>query len=222
MFAIAHHEWLPTILFWIASLFFFLAYAIRDIFWLRILTIVGCLATLPYYYFQKEPLLSAAICEIIFILINLYNLIELIKRRQPVVLSPDQQKLHLKTLSNFTPQEMLALLAQAEMKQVEANTIVNKEGSAHAELILILVGKMNIVAQGKHVATIEDGNFACEMSYVTGEVTSADVIAATSCAYFVWQKVSLDSYLKNNPEQASQLQVALGRDMAKKIKTLNQ
>ena len=215
------HILLPTLLFWLASILFILAYAIRDMFWLRVLTILGCIATLPYYYFQAQPLISAAIFELIFISINTYNLIHLMQARLPVVLTQEQHKLHLKTLPNFSPREMINLLEQANLKAVTAGTLVVKQGTAHAELILIMHGQMDIISSNKSVATIMEGSFVGEMSYITNETTSANVVASTDCSYFVWQKNKLDKYLHQHLEIASQLQLALGRDMAKKLKTNN-
>ena len=39
-----------------ANIFYLLSYSVKDIFWLRILTVVAALFLLPYYYMQSTPL----------------------------------------------------------------------------------------------------------------------------------------------------------------------
>lgn len=208
----------PTMLFWLANVFFTLAYVIRSMFWLRVFTIIACATTFPYYYFQPEPLLSAVAWEVVFIAINAYNLFDLWSKQRPVVLTPEQQMLHLRALPNFSPREMLALLEQADSKQVAAGELVSRRGMVNTELILVVEGELDVVATEQIIARITHGAFVGEMSFVTGEMTSADVRAASPTRYLSWQKEPLDRYLAKNQDIASLLQGALGRDMANKIK----
>lgn len=209
---------LPTTLFWLANIFYCLAYMIRDILWLRVFTIIACFTTFPYYWFQTEPLLSAIMWEIAFVVINAYNLVDLIRRRRPVVLNPEQQKLHLKALPNFSPREMLEFFKVAEEIEVPSGTIIIDQGVVNTQLVLIISGQMAVIANGEVVAQLKACNFVGEMSFVTGELTSADVVAAENCRYLRWMKQDLDKYLEKETEVASHLQSALGRDMANKIK----
>ena len=56
----------------VANLLYLASFMMRDILWLRVLTVIGASCLLPYYYFQAEPLLPAIYWNLAFIALNLY------------------------------------------------------------------------------------------------------------------------------------------------------
>ena len=77
------------VLYFTANLTYVISYAVTNMVWLRMLAIMAGLATLPYLYFQVEPLWLAIFCQFMFISINVLNLIKhkLTSDRSPLKLS---------------------------------------------------------------------------------------------------------------------------------------
>lgn len=76
------------IVYLIANATYVLSYAVSNIFWLRWLAIAAGFATLPYLYFQIEPLWLAIFCQFMFISINAFHLIRLQLNRQHHLAEP--------------------------------------------------------------------------------------------------------------------------------------
>jgi len=83
-----------TILFFVANILYCLAYVVRDMKWLRIMTIVAAVATFPYFLLREEPLWSAAVWQSAFAGINVVNLAWLLREQRPVPLTDEQAGLH--------------------------------------------------------------------------------------------------------------------------------
>jgi len=54
----------------LANLIFVGAYRVKDILWLRLLSIVGSLMAIPYYLLQTEPLWTPMMRSCVFMSIN--------------------------------------------------------------------------------------------------------------------------------------------------------
>src|SRR6516164_5723253 len=81
--------------FWItsANLLYLASYSVRDILWLRILTIVAGVLLIPYYYLQSKPLWIAISWNLVFVGINLFWVARLLLERRSVQLTEDEQRL---------------------------------------------------------------------------------------------------------------------------------
>ncbi len=56
----------------VANVLYLASYSVRDILWLRILSVTGGLCLLPYYYLQPAPLMTPIYWNILFLAINAY------------------------------------------------------------------------------------------------------------------------------------------------------
>jgi hypothetical protein len=72
----------------IANVLYTVSYSVRDILWLRILTVAGIAFTIPYYYLQPTPLLVPIGWDVAFAALNLYWIAKLLLERRPVKLTP--------------------------------------------------------------------------------------------------------------------------------------
>ncbi|MFC1693443.1 cyclic nucleotide-binding domain-containing protein [Candidatus Latescibacterota bacterium] len=206
-------------MFFTANLMYCLAYVVRDILWLRILTIVAALCTFPYFYFQEVPLYSALFWQTAFIVINTINLTILILERRPVYLTNDQKRLHLLLSRSFTSRELLKLLAIADWKEAKTEEKLIEKGACLEKLQLIFRGMVKVEVDGEIAGYIQDGGFAGEMSFASGEPTSADVIAIQPTRYLCWQKNKLESFFDKQPRIKDTMWTLLGCDMAAKLRT---
>jgi CRP-like cAMP-binding protein len=73
--------------------------------------------------------------------------------------------------------------------------------------------------QGRPIANLSRGQFVAELSFLSHERASADVVAVGELRYNSWNQDKLRSLEKINPELYQKLQHILSRDVTDKIKT---
>lgn len=204
-------------LFFIANLLFCLAYIVRDMAYLRAITIVAATCTLPYFYAQATPLYSAMGWQAAFIIINAFNLTILLLQRRPVRLNDEQQWLHRTTLRLLTPRKMLRFLRLANTHHAQKGDTLIQEGEQLDALILIMTGNATVAIGEQQRATLYPGDLAGEMSFISGRPASANVIAQEPVRYFRWSSAALRHLYQRDPEIKDALQGTIGVDMANKL-----
>lgn len=206
------------IMFIISTALFCFSYILRNMLWLRITSIIASVFTLPYlYYSQPEPSWFPIYCQNSFILINLFNLMFLLLEKVPVTLTEEQSRLYRLVFHLASKREMLALLSIAEWRELEAGRVLISQGSTSEGLLLIFRGKTAIVANEEQVAEVTEGQFIGEISLVTGETASADVVTAGPVRYLFWNRERLLHLMEKKPRLKVIMQALLGYDMAVKL-----
>ena len=102
------------------------------------------------------------------------------------------------------------------VSQLENETII-KAGDTQADLLLILNGKADIIRDGKKITTLKRGQFIAEISYITGNPASADVVAQGELLFYTWDRGTLNKLRKSNPATMGKLDRILTLDMAGKL-----
>lgn len=64
-----------TVILSLANTLYVVSYLLTSMLWLRALAVVAAASTLPYFYFQQEPLWSALFWQSTFLIVNLANLL---------------------------------------------------------------------------------------------------------------------------------------------------
>ena len=201
----------------IANVLYLLSYSMRDVLWLRILTVIAIGFLIPYFYLRSEPLMAPIYWNLLFTAINFYWIARLLNERRPVRLSDDEQRLCRLGFRTLTPREMLKLLKLAVWYEVSPGTCFVHTGDKLDRLIMIFTGKCEIRVNGRPVDCLADGQFIGEISYFTGEVADGDVIALEPTRYVCWPIEQLSGYLKRNPEMRASFQIILGRDLTRRL-----
>lgn len=204
-------------LFFAANVLFCLAYVVRDMAYLRSITIIAASCTLPYFYFQPVPLYSAMGWQMAFILINGVNLTLLLLERRPVHLDATEQRLHNLTFRNLTPREMLRVLAIGQWRRAEPGERLIEQGTHIDELMLIYSGRAEVRIEGAFRANVGPGDFLGEMSFATRQPTSADVDATDTVTCLVWRRDDLLQLLDRHPRLNDAILAIIGVDMAQKL-----
>ena len=82
---------------------------------------------------------------------------------------------------------------------------------------MLASGRAAVKARGREIATLAPGQFAGEMSYLTGARTTAAVEAVEPVRFVSWATADLERFLGRHPEARAALQLVLGRDLAGKL-----
>jgi hypothetical protein len=123
-----HHIFGPDL--WItgANLLYLASYSVRDILWLRILTIAAAVLLIPYYYLQSQPLWIAISWNLVFVGINLFWVARLLLERRSVQLTEDEQRLRQFCFPLLNPADVARLCRMGTWEHIEAGTCLNTTG----------------------------------------------------------------------------------------------
>lgn len=202
----------------LASILTMVAYLLRDMLWLRFLTILSCFAGIAFNYFvPATPLWTVIGWNTLFAIINVVQIAIIIKERTGIHFTEEEKELYETLFKNFAPFEFMKLMRIAKWNQVAPGQVVATEGQILEHVMMIYNGRLAVEAKERQVAELQDGNFIGEVSFISGGAATATVRALEPTRYVSWSKTEIDKLLKRNPSMRSALQTVLNTDLSKKL-----
>lgn len=200
----------------LGNILYLIAYLVRDILWLRILTVAGTISLMGYYFCCS--LQPPIIWSTLFTLVNIVQITLLIRERRPVFLGEEEQRLYRTVFRTLAPREFVKLMALAQWKRAPEDQVVLEQGSAVDNLILLTNGRGAVELDGRHIADIGPGEFVGEMGFLTGQPASANVVTRLPVEYLSWDVDSLRAYFDESPQLHAKMQGILGVDLVGKLR----
>lgn len=200
----------------VANVLFLLSYLVRDILWLRLLTIVAIGSLLPYY--AGNDLYPPIYWNTVFIAINVYQVYRLLLERRPVRLTIEQQRLYRLGFDRLTPRDFLRLVERATWETFEDEGLLVEQGRPLDQLTVIATGAARVEVDGRAVSTLAAGQFVGEMSYISGEPACARVTVERGSRCVHWQRKVLEQLLGERTDLRAALQNIIGTDLACKLR----
>ena len=202
----------------LASVLTMIAYLLRDILWLRFLTILSCFAGIVFnYWVPSEPLWSVIAWNSLFAVINIVQIAIIIKERTGISFTEEEKELHETLFKNFAPFEFMKLMRIANWHQISPGDVLAVEGQPLDSMMMIYNGRLAVEKQGVSFAELLDGNFIGEVSFISGGAATATVRAIEPTRYLSWKKKEIDALLKRNPSMRLAMQGMLSTDLSKKL-----
>ena len=211
---------ISTLLPWIhvANVLYLASYSVRDILWLRILTVIAALCLLPYYFScSANPLWEAIAWNALFITVNLFQIFLLVKERWPVALQGLERQVYDEVFHDLTPGAFVNLLKLGEWREPAEGDVLVEHGTVVDEMLLLCEGEAAVRKQEHELARLSPGHFVGEMSFLTKEKASADVVCTTPSKVLSWPQASLQAFLDRNSTLSFQVRGVLGRDLVRKL-----
>lgn len=205
----------------LANVMYFASYSVRDILWLRLFTVAGLFMCMPYFAVRDSPDWPPFAWHLVFVVVNLIQIAILIRDRMPIDLDPDEAMLHSGPLRMLSPQQVRKVAKLGTWHEAEPGDRIVDEGQSLVELILMQAGRASVRAKGRGIAELTGGQFIGEMSFLTGEVTSAEVVATDKVRYLEWSEETVDASVLGADLYLA-FQSALGIDLVKKLKRMRQ
>jgi hypothetical protein len=199
----------------VANVLYLFAFMVRDILWLRILTVVAASCLIPYFYFQPIPLMTAIYWNLAFTALNLFWIARLFLERRPVKLSVDEQRLCELVFRTMTPREMMKILKLATWEDAAAGECFVERDKPLDRLMVIYSGKACVEVDGRNVTELQPGQFIGSISYVTDETAPANIISLEPTRYMSWPKAKLKDFMRKNPDLHTALQTTMAIDLTK-------
>jgi hypothetical protein len=203
----------PIVWITVANVIYLASYAVRDILWLRILTVAGAATLIPYYAMQAEPLRAAIEWSAVFIAINLYWIVRLIIERRPVHFTPDEARLRQLSFPSLTPREARELYAMGAWDDVTPGTSLVGRDREGGRFSVILRGNADVLYHGTKNSQLGEGQFIGEIDLRADAAGDLDVVMRTIARLMCWPRDRLKAFLAQRPDVALALERSVGFEL---------
>lgn len=194
-----------------------LSYIMRDILWLRALTVISLCFEIPYFYFQADPLWDGISWDLAFILINVYWIGRLAYDRRPVHFTADQKRLWETALQKLHPRHARALFKIGKIKTVVPNEVISKQGDTLHELALISEGKVALELDQKKIEELGPGHFIGSASFFDRNLeypTFASIVAVEPTRLITWNRDQIKRLVERDHQLSMAIEATLGLEIA--------
>lgn len=190
----------------------------KDVLFFRSFLILSVGAEMFYdFNIAEKPLWTNIIWGILFALVNLYMVIQLLVERGTMSFTNEELKTYNMVFSKMAKTDYKKLIKSAKLNTVEINTNLVEENMTLDRLLLIFYGMASVTVKGNVVAILREGQFAGEMSFLTGKRTTAAVTTMTNLKYFSWDIRELAALMEKDDEIKIGLYNVFSSDLIHKL-----
>lgn len=207
-----------TSLLHLGNILYLVAFSVREMLWLRAITVVAQMCLMPYYYFQAKPLYEPIAWGFLFMAVNVVQIAVLILEKRPVFLGEQELQLYRTVFSTLKPREFVKLLSIAEWKRAKSGEALLQQGKPVPALMLVSAGRGMVEVDGRRVAAVTPGQFLGEMGFLTEQPASASVLADAPIEYLYWSAPKLRTMLAESPGLHVKVQGIIGNDLIAKLR----
>ena len=194
------------------------SYLVKDIMYLRLLSIVASLFGMFFNYtVPAEPMWLPIGWNGLFVLVNIYHISVLLYEKRPIKMAPKDKELYETLFKDLSPVEYLKISKVAEWKKYEPGHTIIRQQHLVPDLVLIYNGTVDVKVGGKKVADLKDGQFVGEMSFLTGKSATADCIVKHESECLVWKQDEFKELLKRNPSLYFTIQSLLSAQVSSNL-----
>ena len=176
------------------------SFLVKDILWLRVVSILASLFSVLYnYIIPVEPMWLAINWNIVFVLVNVYHIAVIIYEKRPIKMEPKDKELYETLFRDLSPVEYLKISKVARWETYKSGEKIIIQGTPVLDLVLIYNGTVDVAVDGAAVAQLKDGQFVGEMSFLTEKPATATCIVKHDTECLVWKQPEFKDLLKRNP-----------------------
>ena len=176
------------------------SFLVKDILWLRVVSILASLFSVFYnYVIPVEPMWLAINWNFVFISLNMYHIAVLIYEKRPIKMVPKDKELYETLFKDLSPVEYLKISKVAEWRTFQPGEKIIRQNTPVTDLILIYNGTVDVAVDHKAVAQLKDGQFVGEMSFLTEKPATATCVVRHETESLVWKQPEFKDLLKRNP-----------------------
>lgn len=202
-------------------IFLIIAFMLRNVVYLRLVTLLSSLFAIIYYRFGLEtPLWIGIGWETLFSLVNLFQLFMIAYERYFIRFSPEEKKIR-QLFSKFSPLQFKKLLKTGAFKNYNPGDYIIKHGQKVELLSIICTGTTDIINNEKILASCGPGAFLGELSFMSGNPATADVKATSNCLCICWDQKNLRKLLEKDEDIFIRLQITFNEELARKVVMTN-
>lgn len=190
----------------ISNVLYLVSYSVRDILWLRVLTVVAASLLIPYYAMQRPPLQAAIEWSGVFIVINFYWIVRLLIERRPVHFTPDEARLRELSFPSLTPREARDLYAMGVWDDVASEKSLVQHDRDSDRFSVILRGDADVLYRKTTISQLGEGQFVGQLDLHADKFGDLDILTRTAMRVMCWPRDALQTFLEKRPDVALALE----------------
>lgn len=198
-----------------ANVLYLASYSVRDILWLRILTVVASALLIPYYELQPVPLTAAIEWNVVFIAINCYWIVRLLIERRPVHFTPDEARLRQLSFASLTPPEARDLFAMGAWDDLDPGKSLLKHDRDASRFSVILRGDSDVIYRDAKISQLGEGQFVGTIDLQAEAMGDFEVWTRTATRVMGWPRDRMRSFLAQRPDVSLSLERSVGFEVAR-------
>lgn len=202
-----------------ANAIYLASYAVRDILWLRVLTVVAAALLVPYYEMQVVPLRAAIGWNVVFVLVNCYWIVRLIIERRPVQLTPDEARLRELSFPSLTAREARDLYATGGWEDIASQSSMIVHDREEQKFSVILRGDSDVLYQGTTISHLGEGQFVGTLDLKADVLRDLDVVTRTAARVMCWRRETLTDFMAQRPDVQLALERSVGYELQRILDT---
>lgn len=202
----------------ISYLLFLVGFALKDILWLRIVIIIAAsVDIIGRAWLAPEPLYSDIIWCSFDVIVNGYQLIMIARERSLLRFTDEEKHLHKMVFRNVPELQYKRLLNIGAWETLPDASVIVKQNAEMESLIVIYEGLAKVEVDGKIVTYLRNGNFVGEMSFLSGNLTTAKVTTLMPTRVLTWKKSVLQELMNKDEDLLMAMHSVFSGDLLAKL-----
>jgi CRP-like cAMP-binding protein len=202
----------------VSNLIFLVAFSVRDVLHLRVLSIIAYVVIMPFYYLQPETLWVSIFWGSAFIIINLVRVVLLLLERRPVILSPEEETLYGLAFTSMEKREFLKLLSLATWADCSADERLLEKGKKASEVMIMLSGKVQAVVNDTRAVDFQAGQLIGSAEVLGGLGSPVDIVTREPSRVVKWNVERVREFAASRPDLRATLAAIVNADLAGKLR----
>ena len=195
-----------------------ISYLLTNIFWLRVAAVIGISLEIVYFLLSASPVWTSIVWDTLFILINLLQVLRLLRDRMSLKLTSDQRAFLAPIVGDLDKAQIAQLLRTGEWRTVEAGTALTVEGTPVNELTFLCEGSTEVTVKDQVVAHVIAGSFIGDVSFTTNVPATATVTTLSETRVLAFDQARLKALCGRDEQIASALYRRIGGGLADKMR----
>ena len=195
-----------------------ISYWATNILWLRVTAMIGLTMEIIYFQFSGGDLATGIAWDLIFMVINGYQLYWLYDEYRNANKLEGAEELTAGAFAGMSRLQLSRLAALGEWRTVRPGDVLTIEGNPLHELFYLVTGTCSVNKKNGLAITVGNGVFVGEMAYLTGSPASASVTVSSPGRAFIFNSDRLKKRELEDEATAAALHIMLGKDLAAKLK----
>ncbi|MBS2018053.1 MAG: cyclic nucleotide-binding domain-containing protein [Deltaproteobacteria bacterium] len=209
---------MTTYLLHIANAIYLLAFMVKDMMWLRILSITGGTFAIATYALRSPPMYDAAGWDALFVAINMVQIARLLAERRPITLDANEQRLYELVFRSLRQRDYKKLVALGRWETFDAGETVVEKGKPLTTVRVVVTGHAEVTDEGRAICRLASGQFVGEMAYLSAEPPTTAVVATEPVTFLTWPSDKLREYLGEEQELRAEVHTIIGADLVAKLR----
>lgn len=198
------------------------AFLLRDILWLRVLTVCANIFLIfSAYHAATGPMWPNIYYYLGLIGINGLHAAYVIYERRLTHLSAAEQRVYDSAFRSLDRAAVKKLLRTGEWLTLDQGAMLARAGQVAERVFMIVDGEAAVRHGNRTIAGLALGNFVGEISYLTDGPSSADVVAQGTTRCIAWNRHALRRLLGRDKDLHSVMYAAFGADLSAKLAAHN-